>query len=567
MKIEIKTGASISKVLQTTITIPQALCELAKNSLQNGASSCWIELNESSAIIFDDGRGFNPQADSTGLNGFQKYFVFGSSFEQHSDVGLLRLGKMGIGGKIANDRIASEKNPIWQITSKSQSGMWSVDYAPNEDDLYLSDQQIETKKINKVEHSHFSNLDSGLMIHIKNLKSSILLNGWPLDEIKKEISSYFSNSENFKIYINGENLSLKPFYVGTKIPEFSKTFSYKINGKTKKSVVKFELYFARNKESINLLVGERIALYDFAKIKNISYIPLTLIEEELKSSKNPASKNISAASVLAFFHSLMGRIICEDINNVLDESGLPAKDLSHHELRKDHPLTKPLEKAIVEGLTAWIIGFKSVDKAERFSVIDSLCMEASTMVAKIFEQNDLFDFLQSDFGEVEKIILDEKIPNLKENIMETLELEAEEIDLLSEASLDPDESLTRTDNSHRARNRYREREYGKKSQPHEKYIPFSIVDFSQNEIYLNSKIDKGSSFRILINSNSQKFIFCKEKSSILLSLHIAETIIRQTQAYIEPLSLPSDVDKKINKFYEDFLLDLYEKISSIKIID
>ncbi len=42
--IQIKTGANLSRLLQSTVNIPQAFTELIKNSIQNFATSCSIDL-------------------------------------------------------------------------------------------------------------------------------------------------------------------------------------------------------------------------------------------------------------------------------------------------------------------------------------------------------------------------------------------------------------------------------------------------------------------------------------------------------------------------------------------
>ena len=110
--IKIKTGANLSRLLQSTVNIPQAFTELVKNSIQNFATSCSIELKHKSfgdklcqAIITDDGQGFDHKKDENGMSAFDKYFVFGNSYDLTNGQGI-RLGQMGIGGKLANDKLS-----------------------------------------------------------------------------------------------------------------------------------------------------------------------------------------------------------------------------------------------------------------------------------------------------------------------------------------------------------------------------------------------------------------------------------------------------------------------------
>ena len=127
-KIKIQTGSNLSKLLQSTVNAQQAFTELVKNSLQNFSTSCSIELNNNpddknpfNAVITDDGQGFDHEKDKNGMNAFDKYFVFGNSYDTTNGQGL-RLGQMGIGGKLANDKLSNETNIHWTIETKNIHG-------------------------------------------------------------------------------------------------------------------------------------------------------------------------------------------------------------------------------------------------------------------------------------------------------------------------------------------------------------------------------------------------------------------------------------------------------------
>lgn len=550
MNIKIKTGTSITKILQTTVSIPQAICELIKNSAQNGAKSCWLFLNKENAQIIDDGMGFNMNSECSGLNGFEKYFIYGSSFEQHENIGLLRLGKMGIGGKISNDRIANEENPHWAITSKNKHGTWQAEYQQDNQKMFLCDQDVKILKDPKVHHPVLNEISSGTLIEIKNLRSSIAQKGWPLDEIKSELSTFFAKDNKIKIFLNGQPVSLKPNFIGTKIPKFSKKFSYKLNNKEKTAKVVFELYFARNKEAINMLVGERIGLYDFAKIKNIETLEQAKVEEFVE--KNFENSTVSYRAVNEVFNSLMGSITCEEINTDLDESGLAAKDLGHHNLRPDHPLTKPLESTIFETLVSWIISFSIIDNKEKFSAIDALAVHTSNVVAKLFDEKEIKQSLASN-KKTPRVIT--KTKKFEKNISQMLSVESkEEIDNIlgfeEKISFQP---ISRNDSAKIKE----ERSIG---------IPFSIVDFSEKEKHLLSKPDKGENLRVLINSGSNKFNFFEKDSAMNLSMFLAECIIKETCLFINPLATQSEIDLKIEIFYKKHSIEMFNSVNSIKLV-
>ena len=120
-KIQIKTGARISNILQSTVTYEQAFTELVKNSMQSGATFVDISCNEDSVIVIDDGIGFDHEVDDNGMTGFEKYFVFGNSYDMSGGAGPI-LGHMGIGGEIPNDKLSDTNDTLWTIETKNKKG-------------------------------------------------------------------------------------------------------------------------------------------------------------------------------------------------------------------------------------------------------------------------------------------------------------------------------------------------------------------------------------------------------------------------------------------------------------
>ena len=179
--IQIKTGARISNILQSTVTYEQAFTELVKNSMQSGATFVDITLNADSVVVIDNGIGFDHEADENGMTGFEKYFVFGNSYDMSNGSGPT-LGHMGIGGKIANDKLSDSSNTLWTIETKNQKGKsFLVTYQPGKTE-FLDDY---APGITELSESNVTT-DHGTIVTISNLDLPILKNGWNLSRIRKE---------------------------------------------------------------------------------------------------------------------------------------------------------------------------------------------------------------------------------------------------------------------------------------------------------------------------------------------------------------------------------------------
>ena len=187
MNIKVRTGTNIKTVLKSTVNIPQAFTELVKNSVQNEASECEILLNESEAVIVDNGIGLSIDAEPGELNSFEKYFTYGNSYEQTGGTNL-NLGQMGIGGKVANDRLSDPQNTHWQIESKDLSGKCHLlNYQPTETN-FLDEYAPTIEEIPPESCSIKHN--SGVKITIKNLTKEVK-EGWDLQSIKLELQTFF----------------------------------------------------------------------------------------------------------------------------------------------------------------------------------------------------------------------------------------------------------------------------------------------------------------------------------------------------------------------------------------
>ena len=186
-KINIQAGAGIRKILSTTLPLNKALTELIKNSIQNNATWIDIKLNKSNAIITDNGSGFDNKKDSSGYNEFEKYFVFGNSSENNTE---LNLGAMGVGGKIANDKLSDINNTHWEIHSKNHRNKYfKVTFKTENEDL-LTDISPYIEKIDIKKCPIKSK--TGTQIVIKTLNEQVRNKGWEKKSIRKEIQLFFN---------------------------------------------------------------------------------------------------------------------------------------------------------------------------------------------------------------------------------------------------------------------------------------------------------------------------------------------------------------------------------------
>ena len=185
--IQIKTGSNITVLLQSTVNFPQAFTELVKNSIQNLSTKVIINVSSSKITIEDDGRGFDDTKDASGKNDFDKYFVFGNSYDNSKGQGI-KLGHMGIGGKLANDKLSSDEGPDWTIETKNKNAKaFRLNYKPrNNEFLDQYSPALESLTLNDCS----INSDSGTKITIHSphdfFKQDNMLNA-----IKNELKTFW----------------------------------------------------------------------------------------------------------------------------------------------------------------------------------------------------------------------------------------------------------------------------------------------------------------------------------------------------------------------------------------
>jgi hypothetical protein len=564
--IKIQTGANLSRLLQSTVNIPQAFTELVKNSLQNFATSCSIELKHPyygdefcRAIITDDGQGFDHEKDENEMNAFDKYFVFGNSYDTTQGQGL-RLGQMGVGGKLANDKLSNEVDIHWTIETKNIHGKcFLVEYKPS-GISFLSEYSPSIKELSYEESSIMT--ETGTKVTIISTKNKIQANSWNREIIKNELRSFFGHlipqlekqGKKFSLILNNESLEFIYKLPGSNVPVFNRSFEYDYYGETRSANIEFRLSLVYARQ---LLKNHPLKNIDI--ISKVKICPLYLSDQDLINNvlewleKKDKEDFDNKDKIQNIFNKLVGFISCDALSEVLDDTGMPAKDLSHHGLRDDHPVTKPFLEKCYKVIIEWIVEYIKLNQEEKMNMLDALADEVSSMLAEYFDDEDFSDLWDDDEAEEEEeeeeLTEDEKEEEKEKEELKKLaeQVTRRDIDFQPEEQEEEQEEEEPRNNIPPLWNRYKNKKL-KKS----KRIRYIIIDFGEEDKNSMSRVDDNESFTILINQGNPKFLRLKSESSpFLLALHISELLIREITVYKNPLASPSDTDEAISNFYND----------------
>ena len=560
MKVKLRAGSNLRTVLKSTVTIPQAFTELVKNCIQNDASFCKITLTENEAIIEDNGIGFSSKKDEFQLNSFDKYFVYGNSYDQMSGQGV-RLGQMGIGGKVANDRLSHSTDTHWQIETKYVTGeCFLVDYKPpitNFLDEYSPEiQKLETCSIT----SH-----SGTKIIIKSLNEEITNNGWDEALILSELKTFFSiliqdlqsQGVHFELYFQGDCINFNYKLPGVNI-NFIEKFKYTLINESgiheeKTVVVDFRLSYVKNLKDLGNFHQKSIDIVSDVKVCpfTANLLPEKKVCQEI--AKELGHNNFDFGLIRSYFHLIIGFISCKNISKDIDHTGNNAKDLSHHGLRSDHALTSQLYNFIGRSLINWIIAFDLADNSKSLNAIEALTFKIGELVMDLIDSSDLSDLIQDSgihFTDVE---------TRPEEALEKLGLASIDAALKTQKSL--------FSNVNKSKNMLKNifsqdtwQDNVLRLVKSKKSIPFEIVAFEKEEINIMSKLDPFFKFKILINSENPKYkALYQETSPMLMSLYISELLIREIVFYACKEDVHKNLDDRISLFYQES----YDKIKSL----
>lgn len=535
--IKIRTGANISNILQSTITYAQAFTELAKNSIQNGATNINIQLNKESIVFQDDGVGFDDSIDMNGLSGFDKYFVFGNSYDFSGGAGP-RLGHMGIGGKIANDKLSDSDNVHWTIETKNKKGnSYLVTYKPNNSE-FLDDYSPTIEKLN---NSRL--LKSGTIITIKNLDKPITENGLDRESVEKELQDFFGHlikngKTEIDIILNGESIKFDYTLSGYAFEKMTGSFSYILNKQEKFANVSFNLALLQTENDANQSTLDGVFVVSETKIHKLS------INDVFGSTSNKVSN---------LFSKLRGFVVCEELSTILDHVGIPAKDLSHHSLREDHPLTKPFYEKVSNIIKGLLIAYHEVKtKKIKPTAINNTLEDVVQMI--VGNLNLASSDIMIDLGpKKQEPSAKEKMQkkNVPNKIIDSVI--QKEVDVIinkphkrrqrQRAANEVKQNLTKkTDNAPKTENK------PKLIRPSIKY---EIKPFGNGLKNTMADLETEGDFCVYINSENPKYISLdKTENKLGLALHIAENIIGEMMRYNNPNTTHSEITEKMSEFYE-----------------
>lgn len=340
MEIEVKAGNQLRAKLATTVSFENLFTELVKNSLQNNATEVKIIYNNDRASILDNGDGFDHVKDDSGMNEFEKYFVFGNSYTK-SDKSL-NLGQMGIGGKAANDRLSDINNTHWTISTKNKRNKSFLLTFKSKDEKFLADLKPQLNEIPAGQTEVPYNTGAKITIH--NLNSQIKEAGWPHQEIKDNLQLFFNMlyfqtkdaNKPFRLWVNNQEIKFNNQLPGKPWFHQDVEFDYIINGETKKSKYTAKLNIVEPNEKSLL---SSVDLVSYTRVGRVNVHGGTTKDLDFDT----LFKFTSTQDVMHFWNTrIRGYIICNDVSDVKDNNGLGAKDLSHHRLQWNHPITKPL---------------------------------------------------------------------------------------------------------------------------------------------------------------------------------------------------------------------------------
>ena len=353
-KIKIRAGTGLQTTLQSTVNFAQAFTELAKNSLQNGATYCDIDIvnteTETYIKVTDDGRGFDHVRDEEyNLNDFEKYFTFGTSFDLDKDGDGPKLGRMGIGGKVSNDKLSVAGESHWQLHTKNIHGKcFVVDFNPPKDANFFDDYQPRIVEV-KPEDSLIQT-KTGTEVRILNVNKAFLNSNYEAS-VKSELLQFFAHlivsykksNKMLDIIFMGNKLDFDVDLKGNYRGKITRAFSYEISGETKYSTFEIALneFRGRIRRQKKSSIVKTLELISEVKVCDIHLDNEQIIENVLAKLSVEENKDIDDTDFMGRMHGFIGYVRCDDLSKIEDDRGMIAKDISHHGLNDEHPMVKP----------------------------------------------------------------------------------------------------------------------------------------------------------------------------------------------------------------------------------
>ena len=123
--------------------------------------------------------------------------------------------------------------------------------------------------------------------------------------------------------------------------DFKSDFAFDHFGEWKASDVQFKISILSDRSSLSEHQIKSLEIISEVKVCPFDLSDTELIDkiyDEIMYEADERDREEDKKAVLFFARKLIGFISCPDLSSVLDKTGMPAKDLSHHGLRDDHPM-------------------------------------------------------------------------------------------------------------------------------------------------------------------------------------------------------------------------------------
>lgn len=527
-KIKIRTGSNLSPILQSTVNIPQAFTELVKNSIQNLSTIVSIEIKNDTILIADNGIGFNYLNDSDGKNDFDRYFVFGNSYDATRGEGL-RLGHMGLGGKLSNDKLSKAGAPNWSLHTKNKTGeAFIVNYNPPKSE-FLDDYSPEIQPVNSKDS--LVNTTTGTTVVINDVNDIFHNNNRLIHEIKEELRNFFGTlvasihqeGKNLEVIFNGESLNFDYRLPGISFTPLVKSFSYDYYGEEKTSEITFNLSYVKTREFLkdhpvqNVQIVSNVKISDLC-LSNSDLLDLLTEDEDEK------------LEIINLFYNTIGYVSCPDLSSVLDDSGMPAKDLSHHSLRSDHPITTAFLQKTYEVIIDLLRAYKKLKRENEFQHFNNFVSQIT-------------DFLKSTNMLSEDMLVTISKPSKKLN----------DVERSASSAIRNAREFNPKNKTQKDRSNWETEVKASENYLNQEIIDYNIIDFGEGNEEEMSKHLNANNFQILINSTNYKYQKVNNsKNPLFIMLHLSECLISEMCTFYNPSVTRKEIEKCVANFYKNY---------------
>ena len=226
--------------------------------------------------------------------------------------------------------------------------------------------------------------ETGTIVTIHNLDLPIVKDRWDISKITKELKDFFgflvrSGNNEFNVILNGKSLQFDYTLPGYVFPSIDKTIEVNVGDEIKTANINFNLSLMQNSADIASCPLDGVIVVSGVKVCDLKYDKEEIIKKVYaKISDEVGSEIAPQTSVRNLFTKLRGFVVCEELSSLLDHTGMPAKDLSHHALREDHPLTIPFYTKVYEVLTDLLRGFLLLNSKQNTNKLEILANNVVT---------------------------------------------------------------------------------------------------------------------------------------------------------------------------------------------